>query len=64
MLNKYKEFKDWGKKGGTQKGINYQLTRKELIDKVSGQVDKEMLDLIQSKFTNEEIIRLLKAWGK
>ena len=63
-MTNYKEFKAWGKKGGTQKGINYKATRLELLERVSGQVDKEMLDLIQSKFTNEEIIRLLKAWGK
>lgn len=64
MLNKYKEFKEWGKQGGKQKGINAKATRKELLDKVASQVDKEVLNLIQSHLSNKQIVKLLKAWEK
>ena len=57
-------FAKEGARGGKQKGINYKKTRKALIDEVSKQVDKDMLNMIQSKFSNENIIKLLKSWEK
>ena len=53
-----------GSKGGKQKGINAKATRKELLEKVSSQVDKEILDLIQCHLSNVQIIKLLKVWEK
>ena len=61
-MKNYNEFKDWGKLGGKQKGINYQKTRNQLLEEVSKQVDKKMLNMIQSKFSNNDIVRLIKAW--
>jgi len=57
-------FVESGRKGGQKSGENKKKTRLELINQVASQVDKETLDLVQSKFSNEEIIRLLKAWEK
>lgn len=58
-----KKLSESGKKGADKRWNPLKATRKELIDKASGQVDKEILNLIQSKLSNEEIIRLLRAWG-
>ena len=65
-MDKYSKesFVKSGAKGGKQKGINYKATRKELLDQVRSQVDKEILDLIQMHMKNKDIIKLLKIWQK
>lgn len=61
MLNK-KYFKEQGKLGAKKRWDKVKETRKDLIEKVSSQVDKEILNLIQEHMSNEQIVRLIKAW--
>lgn len=57
-------FVNKGKEGAKKRWDKVKATRMELIDKVRGQVDKEVLDLIQAHLSNEDIEKLLKSWGK
>ena len=61
-MNK-KQYKEFGKQGATKRWDEYRATRKELIEEVSTRVDKEILNLIQSKLSNDAIVKLLKVWG-
>jgi hypothetical protein len=63
MLNK-KFFKDKGREGSEKRWGKLKNERKALIVEVSKWVDKDILDLIQAKLKNEDIIKLLKYWSK
>jgi hypothetical protein len=52
-MGKYKEFAEWGSKGGEQKGIN---NRKKLLEEVSRLTsDKGLLDFISTAENNDLI---------
>lgn len=53
----YEEFKEFGKKGGLQKGINY---RKHLIDELSKLCDKKELNFYMA-FSNRGLQEALLA---
>jgi uncharacterized FAD-dependent dehydrogenase len=62
MSNKYAEFKKFGQEGAKKRWDKTKATRKELLERVSGQVDKPILDLIQAHMNNDQIEKLLKIW--
>ena len=58
------KFVSWGRRGGNKRWAKEKATRKQLLDSISGQVDKEILDIIQMHLSNEQMEKLLRIWDK
>ena len=61
-INK-KLFQDTGRRGGLKKGENYRQKRYEIIQALSGLVDKEYQNFLL-KWPTEHLQRLLNAYKK